>query len=175
MAMRCGDCQGKHVTKMCPYRIMGIPDFVQRRIDKRRTPTRQPWSGGPNRKPDHRGKPLKRQAPYRRPHNSRNRRSRSRSRSRSRDRRNDRRRSGRDKEKPTTAALNSVSTPQTPPQQPPAQMSWPMTPPPWAYHPSFMSPMMMSTPPGQSAPVQTISNEVKHQDSATTRSHSSQH
>ena len=175
MAMRCGDCQGKHVTKMCPYRIMGIPDFVQRRIDKRRTPTRQPWSGGPNRKPDHRGKPLKRQAPYRRPHNSRNRRSRSRSRSRSRDRRNDRRRSGRDKEKPTTAALNSVTTPQTPPQQPPAQMSWPMTPPPWAYHPSFMSPMMMSTPPGQSAPVQTISNEVKHQDSATTRSHSSQH
>jgi hypothetical protein len=70
--------------------------------------------------------------------------------------------------------LNSVSTPQTPPQQPPAQMTWPMTPLPWAYHPNVMSPIMMSTPPRQSAPVQTTSNEVKRQDSATTRSHSGQ-
>ena len=37
MTMRCGDCQGKHVTKMCPYRIIGISDFIQRRIDKRET------------------------------------------------------------------------------------------------------------------------------------------
>lgn len=143
MSMKCGECQGKHVTKACPFKIMGTPDFVRRRMERRRPTRSQPWSWGPNRQRDERrNKPLKRPTSY---HRTRNRRSRSRSRSRSRDRRRDRRRSHRSKEKPKTAPLNNVSAQQTPQQAPP-QMAWPMAPPPWAFQPNFMSPMMMSPP-----------------------------